>query len=356
MKITLKTSHLKSILEVVKKGLGSGKILPITEFIEILFVDGAMFVTSTDLTTWVTYKMPYELPLEPEQELSIIVDGNKFHQLISKTNVENVEMELKGDVLLVKGNGVYEFPTLQEEFPDYSFQELYSKDSINVEKLKKAISQNEGSVATDMIMPCLTGYCVGKDITTTNSIKMTISKDVNVCDNNILIPQQVATLIQVLEDDEATISVGEGTILIDTSNITIFGPLLEGIEQYPNLDFIIQKKFEGSVDINIKNMLDILERLKIFSDPLNVNGVILDFKEHFISVYDHSQNNVERLNYVKKHKFIPYTLTVDIRFLEELLKKTSGSVATINYGDSSLIEIVGESVNHYLCLINDGED
>ena len=198
MKAVFKTEELKNILEVVSKGMGNGVILPITEYIELLFIEDTLFATSTDLTSWVTYKKEIEIGFETGEEgKSVIVDGKKLTQLITKTTVPEVELKFEEDYLEVKGNGEYKIPILQEVFPDYTFDKVGEAYTVDIGILKNAVEMNKAAVARDMIMPCLSGYHLSDKLITTDSIKMTIN-DINFIEDEILLPKEVAELLAIL--------------------------------------------------------------------------------------------------------------------------------------------------------------
>lgn len=353
MKAIFKKDELKNILDVVKKGMGNGVILPITEYIEFLFVDDVLFVTSTNLTTWVTYKVEFEVDFDTgEDGVGIIIDGNKITQLVEKTSVPEIEFTIHDDFVEVKGNGEYKIPKLNEEFPNYNFEPKETHE-LDIGELKNAIELNKAAVAKDMIMPCLSGFHISDKVVTTDSIKMTIN-DVKILDAELLLPKDVTDLLPILPNVEGTIELGEGNLLIDTPNVTIFGPILDGIEEYPNLDGIIETEFPAEVEINIKNIIAVLDRLTVFAQPFDINVVEIEFDEHFITLKNRDKTTVERINYSRKIDFKKgETVAVDIDNLLELMKNTPGETIRLSYGNPGLIRLENDNITHYLSQVGD---
>lgn len=352
MKVTFKTDELKRILEVVKKGMGNGVILPITEYIELLFIDDTLFVTSTDLTVWVTYKKEFEVDFETGEEgVNVIVDGAKLTQLIGKTTVPEVELTIEDEYLEVKGNGEYLLPTLQEEFPSFTFDSDGERHKVDIGALKKAIEMNRAAVAKDMIMPCLSGFHLSDKVVTTDSIKMTIN-EVGLLDTELLMPKEVADLLPILADGEGTVELGDGNLLIDTPNITIFGPILDGIEEYPNLDSILETEFPAEVEVGIKGIVAILDRMSVFTQPFDINIVELTFEQHFITLKNKDKTTVERMNYTKKTNFKEgESILVDLDSFMSLLKNTPGDVIRLSYGNPGLIKLANDNIIHFLSQV-----
>lgn len=349
--VKIKTEDFKTVLSKVQKGMGHGKILPITDYILMECTDGNLRVTSTDLINWVTYQMPLQ-----SDDFQVIVQGDQLAKLINKTSVPEVELSLdKNGNLTVKGNGKYTLDVLEEEFPEFDMDIPDDKEaySVSVADLQSAFKVGASSVAVDMIMPCLMGYKMGGMVCSTNSIKMCVNK-VKIFGEDILIAQDLANLLTLLDDEKAIVDIADGKLLFTTKNLTVFGPALEGLEEYPDLSEILKTTFPFSVRLNTQNFQGALERLDIFKDKLKVNGVKLTFTKNYITLSDIDGKNDENLNYTKKLKLgESKSVELNLNYLLDILRVIDNETVDLFYGDDNCIKVEAEKLTHFLCVLEE---
>lgn len=348
MIIKVNTKELKDMLKKVKKGMGDGKVLPITQYIELLISDNIMYITSTDLTIWITCEM--EITCDETGEGKAIIDGKKFINLINKTTTESVTLDVGSDRIVLEGNGKYEFPVLKEEFPEYDI-EVEREYTIDVDTLKDALKVNKASLATEMMMPCLTGYYISDKIVSTDSIRLTVNDIQLFGDESILLPTVLVEAVNILEGGNAIVTFDESVVMIETENVKIFGPLQDGVDEYPDLSAINDISMSGRVEVNPKKVVKILDRMSIFVDGFKVDGVLMDFQENLIKFQDLDGINGETLECISID-FEPMKVAVDLRRFLELLKCTQSERVIIEYGSEQLIKIKDDKVTHCLATLS----
>lgn len=351
-KIKLETEQFKKILDVSKKGLGNGKVLPITEFIELLFSANTLYITTTNLNTWVICELQIDTNLEEGEEVSIVVEGKKLVQLVNKTTVDYITLEVGTDALSFKGNGKYTLPILSEDFPNFEF-EVRESYKVKTKDLIEAIEVGKNSLAKDDIMPCLTAYRISDKVITTDSIKMTVN-NTNLLDTELLLPAEIANLVNTLSSEYTTFEIGDENIMLSSDNVKIFGSVQEGIESYPKVDFLLQEEFDGQVELYVKNFKAALNRLNIFNDVLSKDGVVLRFEEDFLTLESSKGNNKELIPYTKKINFVEgQKVMLNLEYLLQLLSSIKSETFILNYGNDNMVKLESGNEEHYLCKIHD---
>lgn len=349
MKFKINTSEMKKLLAKVQAGMGNGKVLPITDYIEILVEDETLYMTSTTLNTYVTV----DTEVEQSTEGAAVVKGAQLIKLVNKTTRKSMEFNVIDEEMHIKGNGQYSLPILQEEFPSYEFGTADEEITLPVGEFQNIFEINKSSIAQEMLMPCLTGYNMGETCITTNSVKMCIN-ETPVFDNRVLIPQEVAALTKLLSGDNVLVQVSGGSILIEGDNTTIFGSVLEGIDDYPDITGILGLEFDGKIELKTEAVISVLERLDIFADFLNVNGVVIRFEDTALRFTDLQGKNEETMGYDDPADLlVGEEIKLNLKYLIDILKAVDTDTFELHYGNENLIKIISGSVKHFLSVLDE---
>lgn len=354
MEFKIDTARLVAMLDDVEKGVGNSKIIPITEYLQFKLEGEKLSITSTDSTNFITR----EANGISGEDGELIIHADSIIRLAERTTVKEMSFADKGDHVKVTGNGVYKVGKMDEEYPSYEFDESSEKFEVDVDALKETFRVNEPSVAKDMLTPVLSGYKVGDMTITTDGIKMAINKTSLVEGIEFLLTQKMVDLISVIKDKTATIQKDGSKILIKSDGVTIFGNELEGIEDYPDITPLLELEHEGNVLVNKKNLISSLDRLIIFSDPFDNNGVTMHFKEDVLELSDLKRNSVETVKYteVKKAPDAPVDVTVNVQYLKDLLSVIKGDDVSIFYAQELPIKIEENSVTQILSTMDLDEE
>lgn len=348
MKFKMEVGKLGTMMGLATKASGNGKFLPITAYALIKLEDGELSITCTNMANYITVT---EKGVEGENGICI-VHADKLNKLIQKTTVPELKFEQKGDVLEIRGNGVYRLPVLDEKYPTYTFNEEMQGKTLKVADLKGAFLVNRSAVSKDMATPYLTGYSVSNKCITTDGVKMCIN-DVNIGgEDALLLPQELVDLLEVLEGEEVSVQHDENKLMFKTGNITIFGTELSNKEEYPEVSGILEFEFPYDVEVNKGELLAVLDRILIFTNPFDNNGVKLIFRKDDLQISDLKENNVEVLAYTKGTCDKDVELIVNIAFLISLANVVQTEAVHIFFGNPICIKIQDGSVTEILCLMS----
>lgn len=344
MKFTINTAKVNAILSAVAKGVGKKYTLPITEYLQIKLTDGILQVTATDMTNFITY---VDNEVEGENG-EAIVKADTLIKLVSKTTKEKMTFTVKDGHLEVKGNGNYKIELLEEgEFPTYDFNEDAEKFDIEVSILKRMFQVNKSAIATELIMPCLTGYNVGAMSITTDGIKMCIN-DVEIAGENMLITQTLADLLSTLTAEKVTIQKDENKILFTTHNIIIFGTELDGLDEYPDISSLLELEYVENATVSKSALLSAIDRLSLFVNSLDNDGVRLNFTAEHLVIEDLKQNSQEIIEYADKNIQQDIELIVNIDLFRDILAPLQDVTVKIEIGEELPIKIAEDKVTQIL--------
>lgn len=353
MKFSINTARLNSALSKIHKGVGGSNIMPITEYLNIKLFDNVLSITATDLNNFITFTAK---DVEGE-EGEVNVKADALIKLVAKTTKSDMTFNSTETHLEVKGNGNYKIPLLAESFPTYEFNHDSEQIEISTANLKKALKVNSGSIAREMIMPCLTGYNIGETVITTDGIKMCINQtDEFLKDSRVLISQKLADLLHTLVDEKVIVQQDGNKLLFTTEQLVIFGSQLDGIEEYPDITGITELTYLGSCKVSKQDLLFALDRLSIFVDPFDNNGVSILFGDESLVISDLKGNSTEEVAMIQNDVLgLETKIAVNLQYFKDLLSVLTEPEVVLEFGNDLPLKIVEGEVVQILSIMSTEE-
>lgn len=338
----MNTAKMNSILGRISKGVGNSKILPITEYLKIELKDKVLTITATDSANFIEH---VEHDIEGENGVAI-VKADKLIKLVAKTTEKEVSFELKDTFLQVKGNGTYKVEIFDtDEYPSYEFNTDVKGVAVKTATLKKVFNTNKSAIATDMLMPCLTGYNLGDTAITTDGSKMCLNEVSIFPEERALIPQKLADLISVLNTEEVYVQKDGNKLLFSTEGTTIFGTELDGIENYPDVSPVTNIPFQNHAVIKRQQLLDALDRLSLFVDNDTSYAVWIEFLEDALYVSDYKKKSTEKIDYIDKaQNEKDIRMTFNLVYLKDLVSALNKDNAEIYYSEGLPLKLKEDNV------------
>lgn len=355
MKLEMSTVKLNAILASVEKGVGEMRILPVTGFIKLSLKKGVLSVVATDSINFVTYtEKGYE-----GDDGECLVKARQLIQLASRTTKDKIKLTLKDTHLEVKGNGTYKIElNTEDEFPEYEFNKKAKKHKVKVSQLKDVFNVNKAAVATDMLMPCLTGFNMGDVSTTTDGVKMIINNSSIIKGEHMLVTQPQAELLKTLRDDEVTIQKDGSKLLFTTTHIAIFGVETDDSDEYPDITHLASLETDNQATVNREELLDALNRLMLFVESTENDGITLEFQKSQVKVKDVKNNSEEAVKY--KSKKIKDTAIVNVSniYMVDLIQALKGAEVTLLYSadEETPLVIKQDEITQLLSVMESGEE
>lgn len=351
MKFEIETMKLNNLLLKASRGLGKSEVFPVTEYFQLEINDGDLYVTATDMTNFIT---AIALNVSGDDG-EIIVKADQLLKLVAKTTKPFMKFDFDGATFQVTGNGKYKLPVFEgDEFPEWEFGDA-PEMKIQTALLKDVFAINKSAIANDNVMPCLTAYNVGSDCVTTDGVKMCINQSPIFNEQRMLITQTLADLLGTITAETVTIQKDENKLLFTTPDVIVFGTELAGLEEYPNINGILGIEYEHHVVLPKFELVNVLDRLSIFVDKFDNNGVRLQFTSDKLQIEDLKRNSNESVDYQERNGYDNIIeIVVNIEFLVDLLRVTKGDSVHIYFGEGLPVKLVEDKVTKVLSTMTVG--
>ncbi len=361
MKLTIKTIQLQDMMARSVKGVGNNKLIPLTSLMAIELKDNVLTLITTDATNYLYIRKD---KVEGEN-FYVVVEVDTFSKLVSKTTSENITLELKENMLEVKGNGTYsiELPLDEDgqaiKYPDPCKAAALSQlpNEIHRSTIQVILDSIKPSLATTLEVPCYTGYYAADSVIATDSSKIA-DMAVNLFgDQKYLISSELMDLLGVMTEERIIVSTDGDKIQFTTPDCIVFGHVMEGIEDFAidTIKQFIDMEFSSMCAVPKSTLLQLLDRLSLFVGPFDENAVILTFTKQGIQVSSKASSGVEIIPYSVSENFKDFICMLDIQMFMTIVKAQSSDMIELWYGEDSAIKLVDGNVTQVLALLVDEE-
>jgi DNA polymerase III sliding clamp (beta) subunit (PCNA family) len=340
------------------KGASCNKMIPLTGLMAIELKGYALTLITTDATNYLYVR---EDKVEGD-DFYVVVQADMFAKLISKLTCEKVSLELKDNILIVKGNGKYsiELPLDEEgeliKYPNPLAGKTFVGDSytVNLSTIKLILNTAKAALADTLEVPCYTGYYVGNKVVSTDTYKI-CGINIKLWDEPALISPEMMNLLDIFTDEKIAVYRNDNTIVFKSENCTVHGTLMDSIDDYQieAIDGLLEQGFESSCKLTKSALLQLLDRLALFVSPYDKNGIYLTFTRDGLQIESKQANSVEVIPYTESENFCDFTCCVDIEMLHSQVKANTGDSITIHYGEENAIKITDGNVTQVVALLED---
>ena len=365
MKLKLKTELLQNMTAKAIKGASNNTGLYITQPIGISLSDHKLTMTTTDGSNYLYVSEDRVVG----EDFSVVVPIDKFAKLISKLTCEDVQLELtepkkgKAATIVIHGNGKYvielpydedgqlvEFPNPLSEADDATWDTTELKLSL----VKLILGTAKASLLVGVDDSCYSSYYCGEKIVATDSFKI-CGIDVATFDDPKLISPDTMDLLDLMTGETIEVRYNSDTVIFTDANILVYSKSAEGIEEYKidDISSLLDENFASYCQIDKSLLMQTIDRLSLFVDMFDKNGVYLTFTKDGLSVDNKQANGSELIPYKKSSKFKAFTCCVDIELFRSQVKSTPSELITLYYGKESSIKFVDGNVVQILSLAND---
>lgn len=367
MKLKINTATFQSMVSKASKGAGNNNDLGITQMMAIQLKDNELTLITTDNSNYLYVK---EDKITGD-DFYVVVPVDKFSKLIAKLTCENVTLELqeskKGDLdkLVIHGNGKYvlELPYDEEgeliEFPDPVEEVEESSDwkhtEVNLSTIRLILNTAKAALFVGKDDICYAGYYMGDKVVATDTYKI-CGIDVKLFEDPKLISPQLIDLLDVMTEEKIEVDYNEDTVIFITDKVVVYGKVMEGVEDFKitAINGLLDEKFSSSCKIDKSALLQMLDRLSLFVDTFDKNGVYLTFTKDGLNVSSKKDSGSELIPYKESNDFKDYTCCLDIDLFRTQVKACPSDVIEILYGkDSGLKFCVGNTKQIVALSIDD---
>lgn len=351
----------------VVKGAGADPVIELSDALSISLQKKTLTLITTDRTNYLYIKEPKV----DGEDFNITVKVDLFSNLISKLTCEDVILSVNEEegTLEVIGNGSY----LIELMNDVDDSVVHFPDPMKDIKFKAGshlpLSVVQASLTTvkqallvpksksDNPTPWYSAYYVGDKITASDSTKicqMTV-KD-KLFKEPVLITAHQMELLGVMQADKIDVMIQDGLMIFSSPDCVIYCHILDGIESFaigPITD-LCNLEMEGHCKLPKGALVQVLDRLALFVDEYDKNGVYLTFTKDGLQISSMKSSGIEIIKYLEKEKKVKeFTCCVDIKLLQSQIKALIGDTIDLYYGVDNAIKIIEDNIVQVISLLED---
>lgn len=358
MKIKYDTELLSNVVKRVSKGLVANKFLPYSNNIKISILKDMTYLAVSDGSNTYIHKIN-NVGTGTQESYSVNVNGQKFLMLVSKTTSKTVSLEIKGNKLIVTGNGRYTFDVDTESVPVKSYQELtegYEIRQIILPHMGK-FETAEAGLSKLVVNPTLMGYYISNNyLITTNGVKLSIVK----CDlgtpeydtdtqHSFYLTTRMVELLKTCENEEVRLqNIGQLNILITPTKL-IYGPEQPGKAEYPDVvTFVDNLKYNKYFVLGREHMTSAVDRISIFDNSY----IKIKVKDGVVSVLTDKENveEVGNCGFTEEE----YEGKFNVVELKDLISKQTGDVTFYFSTEDEPIKLETDSITQVLASVVEG--
>ena len=330
------TQILKDMLSKVN-GCKPSNILEITNYYQLQTIDNGIALSATDGVNYITVKHEAQC----DQDIDVIVKGDQFSKLIMKTTKDTVDLKVTENYLQVKGNGTYKVEIVSDEIypaPEFEGDKIYK---VSYDTLSKAITGGKNAKSNVPTDGVLFSYLIrNKFVITADAIKV-YSRDIEgkgLEDLEILIPPTLANLLLVLDVEQVQLVVNEDVTTLQAigDNVVITGALAD---EYPNVEPLLAGEYPNVVELDVKQVLEALDRLNLFIGLYDKGIIDLVFTDETLTLATVGKS-VETVPYIHPIGDVEFTVSVNSAYLKDLFSAAEGSNIKLCFGYDETIKLI----------------
>ena len=359
MSLTIKTTKMQEMVSRAIKGASNNKLIPLTGLMSIQLSKKTLTLITTDATNYLYIK---ESKVEGE-DFNVTVPVEIFSKLISKLTCENVTLNINAEesTLEVVGNGSYLIELPMDEngqaivYPDpMNSIKFKSGGEIQATTIQSIINTAKQALATTNDVPCYTGYYVSDKVVATDTEKICIMQ-INVFEEPKLISPEQMNLLSIMQSEKIGVMMKDNIMIYNSPDCVVYGPVLEGIEEYAidKIGEFAELDFPSQCKLPKDALLQVLDRLALFVDEYDKNGIYLTFTKDGLQISSKKSSGIEIIKYLDSKDFKDFTCCIDIEMLQSQTKALIGDAIELYYGDSNAIKVVEGNVIQVTALLED---
>ena len=359
MELKIKTEKLKEMLSKSIKGASNNKLIPLTSLMCLHLENGTFTITTTDATNYLYIK---EDNITGD-DFYVVVEVDTFSKLIARLTCDEVVLTLKENSLEIIGNGTYNISIPLDDdgsmikYPDPLASVELSGDGVevNISTIATILEAIKPALATTLEVPCYTSYYVGDRVVATDTYKIA-SMNVKIFDEPKLISPEMMNLVSVMTSEKIKITEKDNLLIFTSKDVAIYGTVFEGIGDYPigAISGLVESDFQSSCKVSKTAILQVLDRLSLFVNEYDRNGINLTFTQSGLQISSKSSNGVELVSYLENNNVSEFSCFIDIDMLITQIKANVGDSILIQYGgDNSAIKMIDGNITHIVALLQE---
>lgn len=359
MKIQLKTIQLQEMVSRSIKGASNNKMIPITQLMALELKKNVFTLITTDATNYLYIRQG---KVEGD-DFYVTVPVDVFSRLISRMTCEFISLDSSSGNLEVTGNGTYTIELPIDEngnairYPDplASLSEVPNvSKQINRSTVQVILNSLKSALAPTLEIPCYTGYYVGDCVVATDTYKIA-NFDKVLLDEPRLISSDMMDLFAVMSVDTFTLDIYGNTVVASSPDCVVYGTFMDGVDEFAidAISGLVNMEFDSMCKIPKSAIMRVLDRLSLFVNPYDKNGIYLTFTNNSLQISSKSSSGVESIDYMEVKNPKDFTCCIDIEMLVSQIKAQEVDLVEIWYGEDNAIKMVDGNITQVVALLED---
>lgn len=347
---------LKEICSTVLTAVDSNELSILTETLELRTNNKVLYFNVTNRE----YYAQFKIPILDIEDFHATVNANLFLNLINKTTSNEVELIVKDNMLIVKGNGTYKLPLIYEddnllELPKIIINNITSEFDVDGNILISILNYNSKQLGIGTISkPVQKMYYLDEQgaLTFTSGAcvnNFTLEKPIKILLNNRLVK-----LFKVFKNKKVHFTLGYDAISdeiiqtkvcfeSDTASITAILSCDESMINSVPVKAIRDRatsNYDYSVVINRFSLIQSIDRLLLFTVGYGSKEILkpygqFKFSNASVTISDMEGGNEETINYSNEVNNLDesYVASFDLVELKTILDSFNNEYITLCFGD-----------------------
>lgn len=351
----IKSEILKKYSNIILQAVDSNEISLITETLELKTLNNILFMNVTNKE----YYAQVKISLTNTEDLHATVSANLFLKLIAQITTPDIELSVKDNYLIIKGNGNYKLPLIFEgdnllELPEIIINNKTCELDISSDILISILQYNSKELLKGTISrPVQRLYYVDEfgAITFTSGAcvnNFSLSKPIRILLNDKLVKLfklfQGQTVHTTLGYDAVSDEIIQTKICFETEDITLTAILacddtLLNSVPVSAIRGRVNNTYPYVINLNKDELLETVNRLLLFSSGVGSKEVLkpyskFEFNLDSVTIYDAKDINKEIISYSNTTITNSYTAMFDLIDLKSTLEACSDKYITLSFGDN----------------------
>jgi len=331
--IKIPVKELKKAITLMRSVITRNPILPILENVLIQDIHGAVGILGSDLQNTLSIKIDH--PSSTENNVSILLEFDRFAKLVSGINSEVITLTPGGSVVVIEcEEGTFKMSSGNiDDFPKTPAVSYSNPDlAAGIDLIQEGLEIVKGSASSDDLRPAMTGIFFEPQesgelsLVATDGHRLAMAEyDVSAGKSNgesFILQRKAADIICKMKGTPAAVYFrwDKNNICVTYSNYILITRKID--ERYPDWRKALPEHGNIFFGFDVKEFKKKVDLARIFSNTttgqirlkLEGDGVEISSKD-----YDYDTESKQSLP-VHKAGFIPFEIGFNAKFLSETLK------------------------------------
>ncbi len=304
------------------------------------------------------YFVSVKLALDEEESLHATVDAKLFLKLVSKINTKTIELEIKGNSLVLSSNGTYKFPM------KYINDDLVTLHRLNItnptanlvidssilNSILKYNAKDLESSANAIKRPTQSLFYIDQDGCITWTETSVCVNDFNLSQPiKVFLNEKVVKLFKLFKTGEVNFILGfeevgarlQTRVRFRTDDIDIVSVAENGISLMNAIPVdairrLVNKTYEYSVNVDTEDLISAIQRLLLFNVGIKNVSDVAEFKfdSEKITINKGSNNAIIYYDSTMLDEGTDVTRYLSLEKMKQVLENSEEPKLTMNFGSN----------------------